>query len=593
MTMADTHTPDDSAATPGPPDDTLADGAWHRVHPLTPVMKSGAFLLVVLGIGISRAEDMLKEALNGAAGGSSSSSNAETYAASRWLVALAILVGVLAVLLLANWIMWRKNEFRVDDDSLQVRKGVVGKAHRKARLDRVQAIDLTQPLLPRLLGLAQLKFDVAGGSDSNLTIEYLRRADAEKLRATMLERVRVSRETSREGGTSRTSTSLGAGGQEAAANPGDAPEDEAHTTRQAARVREDAATARASRPGASLGSRLVHGVIPGVVDDLSGTLTEALAPYRVRVAADAEGAIVRVPPHRVFTAQALTGGALVAEAGFVVLLVLFGVGVSTGHASEAFSIALTVLFVMFGAVNAAVRAFLRDSNFSVALTSDGIVVTHGLTSTTRRVIPVDRIQAVELTQPVLWRRFGWWRVRMNLASSSVLGDDADAILLPVGSVDDAMMLMGLVLPEPGTPPDVAGRDLMLEAMMAERTTSTSADAAMFTGPGRRARLLDPLSSRREAWARTATMTVIREGRMKRRVVCVPHARVQSMALAQGPLQRWLGLGTVELHSTSGPTRPRLVHQDAEVAQRFLFDHAEVTRRARAALDAPDPQRADV
>ena len=172
--MADTHTPDDSAATPGPPDATLADGAWHRVHPLTPVMKSGAFLLVVLGIGISRAEDKLKDALNGAAGGSSSSSNAETYAASRWLVALAILVGVLAVLLLANWIMWRKNEFRVDDDSLQVRKGVVGKAHRKARLDRVQAIDLTQPLLPRLLGLAQLKFDVAGGSDSNLTIEYLR-----------------------------------------------------------------------------------------------------------------------------------------------------------------------------------------------------------------------------------------------------------------------------------------------------------------------------------------------------------------------------------------------------------------------------------
>ena len=34
-------------------------------------------------------------------------------------------------------------------------------------------------------------------------------------------------------------------------------------------------------------------------------------------------------------------------------------------------------------------------------------------------------------------------------------------------------------------------------------------------------------------------------------------------------------------------------QDAEVAQRFLFDHAEVTRRARAALDAPDPQRVGV
>lgn len=587
--MAGHDLPDDATPDAERPAHTLADGAWHRVHPFTPVMRSGAFLLVVLGVGVTKAQDKLRESLQSAAGSDQPADDPGVQAASSWLLALATLAGILTFLLLCNWIMWRKNEFRIDDDSLQVRKGVVSKAHRKARLDRVQAIDLDHPLLPRLIGLAKLTFDVAGGSDSNLTIEYLRRADAEQLRTTMFERMRVSRETSVPERADASMVAPGLTGQDAPITE-DVTHDNALASGQSARVRDD--VARASRPGASLGSRLVHGVVPGVIDDLSRTLTEALAPYRVRVAADAEGAIVRVPPHRVLVAQLLTGGALVAAAGFVVLIVLFIAGVSTGHASESLSIALTVLFVVFGAANAAVRAFLRDSNFSVALTPDGIVVTHGLTSTTRRVIPVDRIQAIELTQPMLWRRFGWWRVRMNMASASVLGDDANAILLPAGSIDDAMLLMGLVLPEPGTTPDVTGRDLMLEAMTAERTTSMSAAASLFTGPGPRARLLDPLAARREAWARTATMTVIREGRLRRRVVCVPHARVQSMALTQGPLQRRLGVSTVELHSTGGPARPRLVHQDDNIAQRFLSDHAEVTRRARAALDGPGPRRVD-
>lgn len=172
----------------------LTDGAWHRVHPLTPVLKSGAILVALLGIGVSKAESALRDAFDNAVGqGDSSSSSGGSH--GSWLLAGALLAGLLALLLVVNWLAWRKNEFLIDAESIHARKGLIGKQQRKARLDRVQAIDLEQPLVPRLLGLARVKFDVAGGRDANIAVEYLRRQDAEALRAAMLDRVRVSRET--------------------------------------------------------------------------------------------------------------------------------------------------------------------------------------------------------------------------------------------------------------------------------------------------------------------------------------------------------------------------------------------------------------
>ncbi|MBE8145977.1 PH domain-containing protein [Brevibacterium casei] len=80
--------------------------------------------------------------------------------------------------------------YRVDDEAIYARSGLIAKKVRKARLDRVQSIDLQQKLLPRLLGLAELVFDVAGGKGSNVSLKYLSRKRADLPRDELLAAVR-------------------------------------------------------------------------------------------------------------------------------------------------------------------------------------------------------------------------------------------------------------------------------------------------------------------------------------------------------------------------------------------------------------------
>jgi putative membrane protein len=64
--------------------------------------------------------------------------------------------------------------------------------------------------------------------------------------------------------------------------------------------------------------------------------------------------------------------------------------------------------------------------------------------------------------------------------------------------------------------------------------------------------------------------VTRRGLLTRRTDVAPRIAVQSAALFQGPLQRWLGLATTLLHLPSGPARPIAVHRDAGEAWRLVL-----------------------
>src|SRR5699024_1823372 len=102
------------------------------------------------------------------------------------LLVVGVLVAVVALILLSLWLSWRNMRFRIDASGVYLRSGVLAKRERSAAHDRVQSVDISLPFIPRLLGLASLVFDVAGGSDSNITISYLSRADADALRGEIL-----------------------------------------------------------------------------------------------------------------------------------------------------------------------------------------------------------------------------------------------------------------------------------------------------------------------------------------------------------------------------------------------------------------------
>lgn len=103
-----------------------------------------------------------------------------------WLfaVGLVLLVGVVGFAY--SGLAWRMTRYAVTDEAVHYRSGLVFRQQRQARLDRLQAVDVVQPLLARLFGLADLRLEVAGGSGSAVSLAYLREPDAQALRSELL-----------------------------------------------------------------------------------------------------------------------------------------------------------------------------------------------------------------------------------------------------------------------------------------------------------------------------------------------------------------------------------------------------------------------
>jgi len=160
--------PPQEAPEPAPvPAVGIADGAWHRVHPLTPAVRSWQILAVLLVIVLQdTGQNAVREATGTASGGD---------ADIPWLGAgaIALVVGALVIALLLA-VSWRMTRYRVTAEALELQHGVVARHQRRARLDRLQAVDVVQPLAARIFGLAKLKLEVAGGSGSS--IEQIGRA---------------------------------------------------------------------------------------------------------------------------------------------------------------------------------------------------------------------------------------------------------------------------------------------------------------------------------------------------------------------------------------------------------------------------------
>ena len=140
------------------------DEGWRRLHPLTPLLRGGRFLLVLI---VLIAQAGLRE-----------SSTA----------ALATALGLgFPLALLAGYLSWRAMRYRVTATELQVDSGVLTKRSRRVPLARVQAVDVVRPFYARPLGLAELRLEVVGGGDAEAPLSFLAEHDAGSLRTRLLD----------------------------------------------------------------------------------------------------------------------------------------------------------------------------------------------------------------------------------------------------------------------------------------------------------------------------------------------------------------------------------------------------------------------
>jgi putative membrane protein len=135
-----------------------------RLNPLSPIVRGGRLLVSLLALAAYNFRDVRHLGV--------------------W--ATPALFGVAAVWLGVSYLQWAFTRYRITDGDVRVESGVLVKRSRRVRIDRLQAIDVVQPLLGRFLGLAELKLDMAGGSEGRVRLSYLRLDQAMKLRASLL-----------------------------------------------------------------------------------------------------------------------------------------------------------------------------------------------------------------------------------------------------------------------------------------------------------------------------------------------------------------------------------------------------------------------
>ncbi|MFJ5270417.1 PH domain-containing protein [Streptomyces sp. NPDC088358] len=429
---------------PGPQDATREAKPLveRRLHPVTPFRRAWAPVAVIAGWAVHD-PDQAQEQLT-------------RLTTTALLIGLAVIVPAAA---LYGFLSWWFTHFAVTETELRIRTGLLFRRTAHIRLDRLQAVDVTQPLLARVAGVTKLKLDVVGTHKKD-ELAFLGEDDARALRAELLARA-----------------------------AGFAPE-------------------TAHEVGEAPVRRLLH--VPGGVLAVSLVLTGA------------------------------TWGSL--AAALVVPPVLW-------FATHSVWSVLATGVPLLGAAGArSVGRFVGEYDWTVGDSPDGLRIDHGLLDRTHETVPPGRVQTVRIIEPLLWRRRGWVRVELDVAGSS------NSVLVPVAPREVAQAVVAGVLPGVTVP-------------------------SALSRPPRRAGWCVPFWWRGYGLAVTDTVFAARHGLLRRTLSLVPHAKVQSVRLTQGPWKRLHGLADVHVDTGAGKTVTARLRSAPEAAE-LLQAQADRSRTGR-------------
>jgi putative membrane protein len=288
-----------------------------------------------------------------------------------------------------------------------------------------------------------------------------------------------------------------------------------------------------------------------------GSAAEVTGAAPVRVPGDGP-LLLAVRNRDLVISQLLTPQALSLPIGVAFVVLQFGYDPSWSFIGVA-----STLTAIAGVLLQPVRRVLSDWNFRLSRDDTALRLRFGLVETRAQTVPVDRVQGVTATWPLLWRGHGWLRLTLDVAGvagqENGNGNETDR-LLPVGTADVADRVAGAVLP------------------------GVQLGTLAFQPPPERTRWFHPLARPKLGVALTDKIVATREGLLARTVMMVPFARIQSVRVVQGPLQRLLGVATVYVDTARGRSAAL---RDRDLAEAWWLA-AELAERGRVARQtAPD------
>jgi putative membrane protein len=141
----------------------LSDDGWHRLHPLSPLVRSSRGLIAIVVLIVF--------SLAGRSGG-------------LWDAVSHL--GVLVIVALLAVVSWLVTRWRVEDGALRIETGLIRRSSLRYPLAQIQAIDTVRPGLARLLGLSELRLRMGGSSAGSARLAYLTSTHAEDVREELL-----------------------------------------------------------------------------------------------------------------------------------------------------------------------------------------------------------------------------------------------------------------------------------------------------------------------------------------------------------------------------------------------------------------------
>jgi putative membrane protein len=528
------------------PSGTQPSAGPRRLHPVSPVLdlilsaRQWAFPLVVLLI--SSGESLL---LGPAA-----------------LAILALVVGWKVV-------AWRRFSYELVDGVLVIEQGVVQRSRREVPIARIQQVDLRRKLRHRVLGVAVVRVDTAGGSSgAEVVLEAIADDEAAALRTALLDRPAPA----------------------AAPLTGDAPWGAADPT-------------AAPDPGASAGWAPPPPAAPPVplvslspaqlvIAGITGSRLLAALP----IAAAAVGLLFELP----------------AEASDGVISRL-----PTG------TVALVAGLVAVGPVlllAAVASSLLTDFGFTLVRVGTDLHLRRGLLDQREATLSLRRIQVVRVHQNLLRRSLGLSSVQLQSAGSGAAAEgEVTRLTIPYVRDADLAGLLAEVLPAavdhpaliPAPPPArrrawfrrVVPAAVILLVLATALAISASAWAVLLVVLVVPFVLEAELVYRNLGHVGTPELVVARSGGFVRETAFLPVAKAQSTALTSSPFQRRLGLATLHVHVAGRGEVPVVHDGDAERlaglrrsalgAPAARADEEAVRRRTRAEVErtAPGPAAA--
>lgn len=505
---------------------------------------------------------------------------------------------VLVLILVAGSIDWWFTRYSLDDLAIHRRSGFLFKKNRTIRLESVQSVDISRPLVARLLGLSELRFEVADGSSEALHIKYVSARKAEVLRRTAMASINLLR-------------------SEAAGRPVDVLPDSMQISAERMPDANQLHQPFEASYEASYGAPVQSGTQPTnqqMAPQQGGYSQPAPEQGIQQPGASRRGARMPMPvaadpsqpPIFRISNVRLIASIMLEHLVWLVPAVALMVGIAVFAAimggESPFLIFMALLpgtFVpLLGYLGTLWARFDGAANFKITPSGQGgVTLRYGFTGTHTQNVMVERIQALAVEQSILWRAFGWYRIKMTIAGIGIEKNDNQKVVtrnvaLPVGNKQETLMVLRLLLPAL----DEVQAQVLLDTANGSLKSQKPQVPAMIVTPSS-ARWMDLLT-----WKRNGVTTVgytagsvqattridsdaarssvgehtrgdlllIRGGYFIRTLSIVPVSRVLSVSRGQGPLQRAFGCASVHFGTVPGPVRTLMMHLPPRVCEDLVW-----------------------